>query len=70
MVILGIDPGTAICGYGLVEKKNYQYNLLDYGAINTPPTMTLEERLVRIFKAPDDRGYSGVRGGAGKNGCS
>ena len=49
MVILGIDPGTAICGYGLVEKKNYQYNLLDYGAINTPPTMTLEERLVRIY---------------------
>lgn len=49
MVILGIDPGTAICGYGLVEKHNYQYKLIDYGAVNTPSTMTLEERLVRIY---------------------
>ncbi|MEE0775589.1 MAG: crossover junction endodeoxyribonuclease RuvC [Bacillota bacterium] len=49
MVILGIDPGTAICGYGVVTKENYRFRLVDYGAVNTPPTMALEERLVRIY---------------------
>lgn len=49
MVILGIDPGTAICGFGIVEKNNYQFKLIDYGAVNTPATMSLEERLVRIY---------------------
>lgn len=49
MVILGIDPGTAICGYGVVEKENYRFRLLDYGAVNTPAGMALEDRLVRIY---------------------
>lgn len=49
MVILGIDPGTAICGYGIVEKENYRFRLVDYGAINTSATMSLEDRLVRIY---------------------
>ena len=49
MVILGIDPGTAICGFGIVEKNNYQFKLIDFGAVNTPATMSLGERLVRIY---------------------
>ncbi|MEG1497104.1 MAG: crossover junction endodeoxyribonuclease RuvC [Clostridiales bacterium] len=49
MVILGIDPGTAICGYGVVEKVNYKFNLVDYGVVNTPCGMPLEDRLVRIY---------------------
>lgn len=49
MIILGIDPGTAICGYGVVEKENYNFKLLDYGAVNTPAGMALEDRLVRIY---------------------
>lgn len=49
MIILGIDPGTAICGYGLVDKQGFQYKLVDYGAVNTPAGMSLEERLVRIY---------------------
>lgn len=49
MVILGIDPGTAICGYGVVKKENYRFSLVDYGAVNTPAGMPLEERLVRIY---------------------
>ena len=49
MVILGIDPGTAICGFGVVKKENYSYRLIDYGAVNTPAGMPLEARLVRIY---------------------
>ncbi|MDO4542337.1 MAG: crossover junction endodeoxyribonuclease RuvC [Bacillota bacterium] len=49
MTILGIDPGTAICGYGVVKKDNYRFSLVDYGVVNTPATMALEDRLVRIY---------------------
>ncbi len=49
MIILGIDPGTAICGYGVVKKENYRFRLVDYGAVNTPASMSLENRLVRIY---------------------
>ncbi len=49
MVILGIDPGTAICGYGLVKKENYRFKLIDYGVITTPANMSLAERLVRVY---------------------
>ena len=52
MVILGIDPGTATTGYGVVEKnknskikiKNY-LGCLDYGVIQTSPSLTPAERL-------------------------
>ena len=36
MIILGIDPGLAIIGYGLVEYKNNKFRTIDYGAITTP----------------------------------
>lgn len=49
MVILGVDPGTAICGYGLVKKENYRFKLIDYGVITTPANMSLADRLVRVY---------------------
>lgn len=36
MLILGIDPGYAIVGFGLVESTMGQYRLVACGAINTP----------------------------------
>ena len=35
MRILGIDPGTAIVGYAVVDYENGKYNPLDYGCIFT-----------------------------------
>lgn len=35
MIILGIDPGYAIVGYGILEYKNTKFKVLDYGAITT-----------------------------------
>jgi crossover junction endodeoxyribonuclease RuvC len=46
MIVLGIDPGTAITGYGLVrEENNGQAVALAYGAITTPSDLPLPDRL-------------------------
>ena len=49
MLILGIDPGTAITGYGLVEQID-ELRLVDAGAILTPAGTPLPERLLTIHK--------------------
>ncbi len=36
MIILGIDPGIAIVGYGIIEYKNNKFRVIDYGAVTTP----------------------------------
>ena len=35
MIVLGIDPGYAIVGYGVVEYHNNKFRMLDFGAITT-----------------------------------
>lgn len=45
MIILGIDPGYAIIGYGLIEKKGSKLTALQYGAITTKAHTPLEQRL-------------------------
>lgn len=49
MLILGIDPGTAITGYGLVEQID-DLRLVDAGAILTPAGTPLPERLLTIHQ--------------------
>lgn len=49
MVILGIDPGYAIVGCGVIDYENNHFNVLDYGAITTPAGMPFGERLERIY---------------------
>ena len=46
--ILGIDPGIAIVGFGLIEADRGQTRLLNYGAITTPAGLPLARRLVQI----------------------
>ncbi|MEG0050911.1 MAG: crossover junction endodeoxyribonuclease RuvC [Terrisporobacter sp.] len=53
MIILGIDPGIAIVGYGILEYKNNKFRVIDYGAITTPSTMSNTKRLERIYKGID-----------------
>ncbi len=50
MLVLGIDPGTAITGYGLVMGEGDDLTLLAYGAITTPSDRPLPERLQRIYR--------------------
>ncbi len=49
MIILGIDPGYATLGYGIIEFKNAKYTPIHYGAIITSPKNTFSERLEIIF---------------------
>lgn len=48
MRILGIDPGIAIVGFGLIEADGGGQRMLQYGAITTPKELSLAERLVQI----------------------
>ncbi|MBE6726595.1 MAG: crossover junction endodeoxyribonuclease RuvC [Ruminococcaceae bacterium] len=52
MVILGIDPGIAIVGWGVIESFGVGKKLrpVDYGAITTPSTMTTEDRLWEVHR--------------------
>ncbi len=50
MIILGIDPGYAIVGYGVINYEANRFQVLDYGAITTPAGMPFVERLDVIYK--------------------
>ena len=49
MLVLGVDPGTAITGYGLVREEEGGLTLVDYGVITTPAGQPLPERLQTIY---------------------
>lgn len=49
MRIIGIDPGTGILGFGVVDIIGGRAKLVDAGVIRTPPHTPLEDRLVEIF---------------------
>jgi crossover junction endodeoxyribonuclease RuvC len=49
MRVLGIDPGTAITGYAVVEEERGNLRLLDIGVINTPAKTPLPTRLQTIY---------------------
>lgn len=49
MVILGIDPGYAIVGYGLIEYIGNRFRVFDYGSIQTKAGMPTNERLKIIY---------------------
>lgn len=50
MRVLGIDPGLATVGYGLVEKKGDIFSAVDYGFISTSADIELAQRLLTIFR--------------------
>ena len=49
MIILGIDPGYAIIGYGVVEESGGNYRPIAYGAITTTPQQSFSERLKTVY---------------------
>jgi len=48
VIILGIDPGTATMGYGIVERTGGSLRAVDYGAFTTSADLPLPERLAAI----------------------
>ena len=54
MIVLGIDPGTANTGYGVVTRRAGRLVALDGGCIETPAGLALELRLTAIFARVED----------------
>lgn len=54
MIILGIDPGTAALGYGIVERNGGRLRAIDYGCLVTSPDSAMPERLLAIHTLLDE----------------
>lgn len=50
MRILGIDPGTATTGFGVIDKQDNKVKIVDVGIISTPANLEMAKRLDMIFK--------------------
>lgn len=48
MRILGLDPGTATTGYGIIDVDDGQFTAVAYGTITTPATMPMPNRLQQL----------------------
>jgi crossover junction endodeoxyribonuclease RuvC len=49
-IILGIDPGTRITGYGLILAKSHGYQALDFGTIRPSQKQSIAQRYLEIFE--------------------
>jgi crossover junction endodeoxyribonuclease RuvC len=54
VIVLGIDPGTAALGYGIVEATRGRVREVDHGCLETSPDTSLPERLLAIHALVDD----------------
>ncbi len=54
MRILGIDPGYAIVGFGIVEYRNNVFTPVSFGSITTPAGLEFPERLKQIFEGMNE----------------
>ena len=53
MIVMGIDPGTAIVGYSIVEFVKNKYRILDYGCVYTDKDEDMPVRLEQIYDKLD-----------------
>ncbi len=49
MMVLGIDPGSAITGYGLIRETGSKLEAVNYGCIRTSPSQPVELRLKKVY---------------------
>ena len=49
MIILGIDPGLAIVGWGVIEYSGSRFRVLGFGSVTTPAGAKTEQRLSEIY---------------------
>jgi crossover junction endodeoxyribonuclease RuvC len=53
MIILGVDPGTIVTGYGIIEYTNNKFRRLAHGIIRLPASKSLTEKLEIIYDELD-----------------
>ena len=49
MLVLGIDPGTIVAGYGLVDNSDGNLKMVAYGVIKSPQKLPMPERLSKLY---------------------
>lgn len=49
-IILGVDPGTRVSGYGLISVQDHHYVPIDYGCIRPPQHFKLSDRYLAIYE--------------------
>lgn len=54
MLVLGVDPGSVVTGYGLIEKKNNQMTCIHSGTISSSASIPFYQRIHRIFRSMVD----------------
>jgi len=54
LIVLGIDPGTAITGYGLIREEADSLQAVAYGTITTPSDWALPQRLAHLHRELSD----------------
>ncbi len=54
MIIIGIDPGTVITGYGIIKCEGTRYCAIDYGCVKPPPRLKLSDRYLILFNALEE----------------
>ena len=50
MRVIGVDPGTLVCGFGVVDYVGSKMKAVDFGAVRVRKEMTFPERLVHIHR--------------------
>jgi len=53
-IILGIDPGTCVTGYGIIRVESSVLRALDYGCIRPPAHLKLSDRYLIIFESIEE----------------
>jgi crossover junction endodeoxyribonuclease RuvC len=54
VIVLGIDPGTAALGYGIVESTRGRLREIDHGCLETSPDTAMPDRLMAVHELVDD----------------
>ena len=54
MIIIGIDPGTQVTGYGVIEAEGSLCRAIDYGCIRPPASRKLTDRYLILFNALEE----------------
>lgn len=54
MIIIGIDPGTLVTGFGIIKVEGASFLPIDYGCIRPPASFKLSERYLILFNAVEE----------------
>ena len=65
MRILGIDPGIALVGWGVIDSDRGRFSVVDFGCIKTTSDMSTEDRLKSVYDQLDEiiekyKNFSGI----------